>query len=1565
MTKSRLLVSLTALLGLAATGWCQGPMPRLVSRPVAPAANAPKSTAPSLSTPDQERSGNAAQDKSPFAKVGIFTYRPDKAGTQQVFALELEPHLPASTVQGRDYLVMMSVAATQAGEGYLASTQIVDQMIKLIGPKDRLSIWTIAAGDSTRAITSEFMNPRDERSANLLKKAQEKLRAEYPAGDTDLKAGLLKALASFDGAENRQRILLFLGDGLSTHSVLSNDERFDLARQFVEKRVAFFPVPLGLRLDPENLHGLANGTGGMVLRTTVGSEKLDDVMKRYFVAFNGPILYDAKLTLPATVKSMMPTTLPPLRSDSPTLVCGRMAPSEGGDFQFDVQGTPLGSRAPIAWHGKFDLPMPESKHYFLKNLVEQWEKAKDRPALLRADRALTLAFDRTRNAYDELMLTAEMAFDKHFYDAAGRAAAGAKLLAPTESEPDAMMRLADNAKLGKLTPEDIMKAAKQPRELEKLGFKNGKTINEKVMIALLQEKDIPAATPAPAPNGGVPAPGNMEREDQLQARRDLVIIQEQKWTEIVENSLRQARRELTQDPDGVLDNLRNILTRIRENPDLSDRVRTGLTNRLTTALREGTSQATLSKINQAALQRNAAIVRNVLEAEDQTRTLEQRQRAQLAVFRKQIELAYQDERTKADVMNGLLAMQNEARLRGQQMPLTALAMYDQVQAGFHLAQHQELRKLSERRWLETFNALDRSFIPFPDEPGVEFPKLSTWKRIYERRKDKYGTTEVNGSEQGRYEAQSVMKLLEDQIEIPDIFKVQPVPFRAVLKYLTDTLAGRGKELDFMIDKQAFKDAAPDGTDILEQPIEFPVFMKKMPIAVVLRLALSQYPGDATYLIRRNVIEITTGDRAIYDKVIRVHYVGDLVIPISQSGATTQLGSPASFSAQAPIGGVGALGIGGGVGAIGGQLGGGGFSFMPGSAQGGTAGSATGGGYLGGFNGSLGAQGGGTAMQDLITVITITIDPGNWYFVQQQSPFQTANINNFNPFAGGGGLGFGGGGGALGGGLGGALGGAGANGILPGGPPTPVGQGGPADLTNPRTNTIYPYMPVLGLIVRAQARTHTSLTGGALGGKAGMKVADAGPFGDKKVVAQADDPKNPGVKGANPIAQLAANDPNRKGGDPLKNIASIEPAVWDAVLSDGTIPPTILIATAETLFEQADKKQVVAFLKADLRRGLIVRPWVYEALAVALEATGGDPDEVRRARLSAVALDPTDAEGFLTAARTLAENGQHDRALAFCKQAAQLEPNLERSYEEALVYAEKAKDAPAMEWAAGNLLRQDWPIENQFIHLTAQTRLTSLAQSLDKEKRATDAEKLRAALDKLKERDLVINLTWETSQEPAEMELLVKESTGGTCSYEQKQTAGGGILIHGDSKSVNRISYVSAAAFDGTYDVTVRKLWGRPLFGQARLEIIRHLGTPQEDRQLEIVKIDAAKTFHIRLTGGRRTDLAVISDDNLKPRADSKAPASVNGREALRQLLRPEMSGGAGVAGGQVPEGVGQVGREETARRSSSNSAVGAGMNYEIRESADRKTTSMVMQPVFETIQAARNVNLNVVPGGGK
>src|SRR5439155_23524892 len=124
------------------------------------------------------------------------------------------------------------------------------------------------------------------------------------------------------------------------------------------------------------------------------------------------------------------------------------------------------------------------------------------------------------------------------------------------------------------------------------------------------------------------------------------------------------------------------------------------------------------------------------------------------------------------------------------------------------------------------------------------------------------------------------------------------------------------------------------------------------LGTVLRLLSAQVNG--TFLIRRDYIEITTGQRAVAEKVVRVYPVADLVQPIPNSfnrqqvqqsltilgtapGLGLQLGSPLALGGLGALGGalgavgnlgaLGALGIGGlgigglGVGGLGGGIGG--------------------------------------------------------------------------------------------------------------------------------------------------------------------------------------------------------------------------------------------------------------------------------------------------------------------------------------------------------------------------------------------------------------------------------------------------------------------------------------------------------------------------------------------------------------------------------------------------------------------------------------------------------------------
>ena len=281
-----------------------------------------------------------------------------------------------------------------------------------------------------------------------------------------------------------------------------------------------------------------------------------------------------------------------------------------------------------------------------------------------------------------------------------------------------------------------------------------------------------------------------------------------------------------------------------------------------------------------------------------------------------------------------------------------------------------------------------------------------------------------------------------------------------------------------------------------------------------------------------------------------------------------------------------------------------------------------------FNGGLGMVG-STMNQGLILLIQQVVAPGEWGAMRCQT----------QPF----GMGM--------------MGGMGGMGMPPGGmPPTPNQlRWSRTDIRN--SNTIGFYAPSLALVVRGTSQIHTKY-GGVLGGSPakkepalGMEEAMRKPGMDKvgprdKVLDKNN--KDVVVKNGAPKKMKVAGDGEMEL-DPRK--------IWQEALANGLENPGLIIAAADFLVDHGLFLDAAEFLKANLRQGILVRPWVYEALAVALEGSGGSQEEIRRARLSAVALDPQNADGFLKAAQAMSDHKQYDRALAFCQQAAQLQPNV--------------------------------------------------------------------------------------------------------------------------------------------------------------------------------------------------------------------------------------------------------------------------------------------------------------------
>jgi hypothetical protein len=471
-----------------------------------------------------------------------------------------------------------------------------------------------------------------------------------------------------------------------------------------------------------------------------------------------------------------------------------------------------------------------------------------------------------------------------------------------------------------------------------------------------------------------------------------------------------------------------------------------------------------------------------------------------------------------------------------------------------------------------------------------------------------------------------------------------------------------------------------------------------------------------------------------------------------------------------------------------------------------------------------------------------------------------------------------------------------------------------------------------------------------------------------------------------------DDPAKKNGSQMKVLRDddldIDPkVVWEDALSEASASPGMVIAVADYLFEKGKYRHAAELLKANLRLGITIRPWVYESLAVALEACHAPREEVRRARLSALALEPRGSLGYLQAAESMADMEEWQSALSYCRQAAQLAPNTSRPYVDGLAYAEKLNDAAGLEWAARNLLSQDWPIDNVGLQKSAQATLHSLAADFEKQKRQADAERVRNAVQELRERDLVIKVSWLGVQDSkegttgADYELEVKEPNGFVCSSQQRQSTGGGIYLGNTVQELNHATYVAAKAFSGEYDVTVRRLWGEALEGKVKIEVIMHQGTAKEERwQPKRVQVNGKYSFRLAVSEGRRSQMAAVPPPSMQQELNPKKalPHSIRILNLLREIADNDftptaagMQGGMGAPAAARTQPIEITGKHQS-EKLSYNAAVqsmggGGSFTAQVNVSTDKQSLKVSLIPNFRTVAQPTSaaIDIPLIPGGSR
>ncbi len=344
------------------------------------------------------------------------------------------------------------------------------------------------------------------------------------------------------------------------------------------------------------------------------------------------------------------------------------------------------------------------------------------------------------------------------------------------------------------------------------------------------------------------------------------------------------------------------------------------------------------------------------------------------------------------------------------------------------------------------------------------------------------------------------------------------------------------------------------------------------------------------------------------------------------------------------------------------------------------------------------------------------------------------------------------------------------------------------------------------------------------------------------------------------------------------------AAWSAYLaSHPKVPAGSVRETARQLMHGRKFDEVVGLIRAALRSGH-PQPWMYEAMSLAMQAGGSSQKEVERALMSAVDFGETSDE-LLYVAQYMARIGLQSRALKVFRQVSQIEPLRPEPYMYGLQLAERLHDMEGIRWSSLGILKQAWPKEKSALVGQARRAAMAAVEELKRSNRPEEAAALQEEIDRAKIRDCVVKITWTGD---ADVDIIVEEPSGAVCSFSSPRTSGGGVLVGDNSSQDPRAvgqftseTYECPEAFAGTYQVLVRRVWGKVTAGKVTVDLYSNYGTPEEKHihnQIALGDQDSLLVFD--LPKGRREE----------PLSDHQLANAAAGQLAVNQAILAQQLG---------------------------------------------------------------------------
>jgi len=732
-------------------------------------------------------------------------------------------------------VVLVDTSASQAGEFRTRSLEAARAILETAQAGNLLSLAAVDV-DFTPLTPSFHAAKADEITAGL-----SRLEARTPLGSTDFVSAL--AAAADQLADRKEaRFVVYVGDGTGIEGV-DPAEFSACLKRLANLHIAVSSIGIGPQVNWPLLAATAAGTGGLFAGDAANAAR--SIAETHIHTITWPASGTCLGPGDRPVR-MLPSRVPPLRSDRDTVILAR-GDASGGVLKMTIaDGDTLASE-------ELAVPpcTPADGNAYLAELARNAASTDGVFLPLAGRDALAVARDVIRREAAHLAVLSRQAEETGAHESAVRLAEASLRRDPDNTEA-AVIRQA---------------ALKQAEP----------TVDE-----------LPAADslpPSPAGDASLDEPATELAEMQAMRR-----VAGQALERDVAVRIRDARQMLATDPDRARDMLKDAREMVVRSTDLDAAARDRLVTQIEMRVREANIRAREKVECELAEERRAAIGRERqrlnTELEAKEAKLKQLVNRYNALVEEGIRVGYSQSERYPKIVQGeavtgyeepSTAFLEAERVVGDEllretgdlyanypipMPARELGRTASLVAKIreYDAENYRTRRDQERGFMDMLHLVDAAAIPFPDDPPIIYPTAAIWRRLSDRRV--------------KYKPAAYDPLSEPEKKIYEALETETGPgFRFEMNSLKDLKAAIEGQYGIPV---VFDTKALEGFDLEE-----PTITENLP-GIPLRSALRQILGanDLTYVVKNDVLKITTKEAASTDLIVKAYPVGDLVIPLN-------------------------------------------------------------------------------------------------------------------------------------------------------------------------------------------------------------------------------------------------------------------------------------------------------------------------------------------------------------------------------------------------------------------------------------------------------------------------------------------------------------------------------------------------------------------------------------------------------------------------------------------------------------------------------------------------------------